>query len=72
MIKHEHEHEHNCIDLHRDAQGWKATYRGLHAERVRALFGTDTLLTAFTVRAAASTVKAAIEALNPGVEVLTR
>lgn len=55
----------NVITLTRTAECWLATWSGPHAKRVYQNFGTTTLPTAFTGRAAAETVRKAIATLNP-------
>lgn len=59
----------NEILIHMGEQGWLATYAGPHAAHIGELFDTCTVPTAFTARAALSTVFAAVAALNPGVTV---
>lgn len=49
---------------------WMVHNRGPHAARVKALFGTDTLPTPFTLRKPRADVVAEIARLNPGVEIL--
>ena len=61
----------NTITLYKASTGWVALYRGPHAKKIKRLFGTDTLPTAFTTRATADTVRQAIQALNPTATVIT-
>ena len=60
------------IELRRDtaAQCWTATTTGGDAERIRALFGTTTLPTAYGLAVPAAVVRADIQALNPDAIIL--
>lgn len=55
----------NRIILFPGADAWYAKYCGPEADRIRDLFGTDTLPTAFTIGASADTVRETIARLNP-------
>jgi len=59
----------NRIKLYRTADGWVCRFMGPHAGRVRRLFGSDTIPSAFTADARAGRVLAKIRELNPGYEV---
>ena len=61
--------EKNIITLFKNAGMWKARFSGPHAEKVRFLFGADTLPTAFTDATAPEFVLAQLRELNPGVDV---
>ncbi len=50
--------------------GWTVQYRGPHAERIRHLFQTDLVPTAYTLAKPRAEVVAEIQRLNPDVEVL--
>ncbi len=50
--------------------GWMVQSRGPIAVGVKALFGTDTLPTPFTLSKPRAEVVAEIKRLNPGVEIL--
>ena len=54
------------IKLYRSADGWMAVFSD---PQVVALFGSDTLPTAYTAKAAAEAVLAGVRRLNPGVAV---
>lgn len=55
----------STINLYRSPQGWMATWVGPEAEKIKRLFGTDTMPTAFTAQASATKVLEAIGKLNP-------
>jgi hypothetical protein len=59
----------NIIELrrqpNREGGCWEAYYLGPHAKRITELFGIPALPTAFTDRAPAEKVLAAIQRLNP-------
>lgn len=57
----------NEINLTRTATGWMASYVGPHAAKIKALFGTVTIPTAFTASASYDFVSLEICKLNPGV-----
>ena len=59
----------DTIELFVANGAWMARSIGPQAAKIRALFGTDILPTAFTSEAVPTVVKRAIEKLNPGVEV---
>ena len=59
----------NQIEVYLQPGGWVARYKGPHAAKVRDLFGTDVLPTAFTAQADSEKVRTAIQQLNPGVAV---
>lgn len=59
----------NEILIHLGADGWLATYAGPHAAEIGNLFGTCTLLTAFTARAPLETVLAEVTKRHPNVNV---
>ena len=56
------------IKLINSKQGWLARFEG--DNKVLELFGTDTIQTAFTEEASPMVVKAQIEKLNPGYQVI--
>lgn len=59
----------NTIELFRNRNGWMAKHTD---PDVRALFGTDTIPTAFTSQASATEVLAQIQKLNPNARVYLR
>lgn len=59
----------NRIRLYRTDREWMAKFDGPHATEIQRLFETDTIPTAFTEKAEASTVQARIQALNPDCQV---
>ena len=61
---------HDSIVLRSSRDGWMAEFYGPHADEVVRLFGTNVLPTAFTSQAEHSVVKAEIDRLNPGIEVV--
>jgi hypothetical protein len=50
--------------------GWYGRHTGPHAAEVFRLFGTNTIATPYTAQASPETVRRAIAALNPGVDVV--
>lgn len=56
----------NRLILSKSVGGWSAKYVGPHAERIRELFGTDTLPLPFTSSASETMVLTAILSRNPG------
>jgi hypothetical protein len=62
----------NVIELRRYSQNggfWGAYHLGPHAKRITELFGTPMIPTAFTDKTEPERVRAAIQKLNPGVDV---
>ncbi len=55
----------NGIKLYKTAGGWQALHTGPHAEKVKELFGTDTLPTGWTAGAEPEMVLSGIRELNP-------
>jgi hypothetical protein len=51
--------------LHLGEHGWKCSYTGPKGKEIDALFGTNTLLTAYTARCPLATVIAELQARNP-------
>ena len=59
----------NMIWVELGTDGWNARFLGHHSKEVVDLFGTDTIPTGFTRGASKGSVVAALQVLNPGIEV---
>jgi len=60
----------NMIRVELGLNGWQARFMGPHADAVVSLFETDTIPTGFTWEASKGSVIAALQELNPGIEVV--
>lgn len=58
------------ITIYPTPTGYNARWSGAETARIHRLFGTDTIPTAFTTRARADDVRAAIARLNPECDVV--